>query len=86
MLKGNVDVKWSAVARDSFQKIKQALTEAPVLVSPRYDQKFLIFSFASHETIAVVLLQKNEQGFEQPIAFFSKALRDAELKYDLMEK
>jgi hypothetical protein len=33
-----------------------------------------------------VLLQKNEEGFEQPIAFFSKSLRDAELKYDIMEK
>jgi hypothetical protein len=25
-------------------------------------------------------------GFEQPIAFFNKALRDAKLKYDIMEK
>jgi hypothetical protein len=33
-----------------------------------------------------VLLQKNEEGFEQPIAFFSKSLRDAELRYDILEK
>jgi hypothetical protein len=32
------------------------------------------------------LLQKNDQGREQPIAFFSKALRDAELRYEIMEK
>jgi hypothetical protein len=30
-------------------------------------------------------LQKNSEGFEQPIAFFNKALQDAELKYDIME-
>jgi hypothetical protein len=31
-------------------------------------------------------LQKNEEGREQPIAFFSKALRDAEIRYEIMEK
>jgi len=38
---------------------------------------FIIFSFASEHTIAIVLLQKNSDGHEKPIAFFSKALRDA---------
>ena len=37
-------------------------------------------------TVAGVLPQKNEQGFEQPIAFYNKILRDAALKYDIMEK
>jgi hypothetical protein len=62
------------------------LTEAPVLISPNYSKDFLIFSFASFDTVAVVLLQKNEEGREQPISFFRKALRDAEIKYELMEK
>jgi hypothetical protein len=33
-----------------------------------------------------VLLQKNDQNMEQPIAFMSKALKDSELKYTNMEK
>ena len=32
------------------------------------------------------MLQKNVVGQEQPIAFFSKALRDDPLKYNIMEK
>ena len=32
------------------------------------------------------MLQKNNQGYEQPIAFFSKSLIDATLKYNIMEK
>ena len=36
--------------------------------------------------MAVVLLQKNDLGEEHPIEFFSKILRDGELKYDIMEK
>jgi hypothetical protein len=31
-------------------------------------------------------LHKNVEGLEQTISFFSRALRDAELKYDIMEK
>ena len=31
-------------------------------------------------------MQKNEEGYEQPIAFFSQVLRDAELKYNILEK
>jgi hypothetical protein len=30
--------------------------------------------------------RKNEEGHEQPIAFFSRSLRDVELKYDILEK
>jgi hypothetical protein len=46
----------------------------------------MIFSFASENTIVVVLLQRNEKGYEQPISFFRKTLRDSELKYDIVEK
>ena len=63
-----------------------ALTEALVLVSPDFTKEFLTFSFASEDTLPVVLLEKNKDGLEQPIAFFSKTLRDSELKYSILEK
>jgi hypothetical protein len=66
--------------------VKHALTQAPVLISPDYTKDFYLFSFASEHTIAGVLLQKNNEGYEQPIDFFSKALRDATLNYNIMEK
>ena len=56
------------------------------LASPDFTKEFLTFSFASEDTLAVVLLQKNKDGLEQPIAFFSKTLRDSELKYSTSEK
>jgi hypothetical protein len=57
-----------------------------MLVSPNYSKDFLIFSFASFDIVVVVLLQKNVEGLEQSISFFSMALRGAEEKYDIMEK
>jgi hypothetical protein len=48
-----------------------------VLISLDYSKDFLVFSFASFDIVATVLLQENEGGQEKPIAFFSKSLRDA---------
>jgi hypothetical protein len=86
MLRKGNEVKWNVESRNSFDQIKRALTEAPVLISHDYSKDFLVFSFASFDTVAVVLLQKNVDGLEQPISFFSRALRDAEVKYDIIEK
>ena len=60
--------------------------EAPTLISPYYAKGFYIFSFASYDTVAAVLLQKDDEWLDHPISFFSKTLRDAKLKYDPIEK
>jgi hypothetical protein len=86
MLRKGNEIKWTNESRNYFDQIKKALNEAPFLIIPDYFKDFLIFSFASFDTVAIVLLQKNVEGLEQPIAFFSKALRDVELKYDIMDK
>ena len=86
MLKKDSKVKWTVEAKQAFEIIKLALTRTPVLTNPQFDRDFIIFSFASQHTIAAVLLQKDDQGNEKPISFFSRALRDAPLKYRIMEK
>ena len=74
MLKNDHEIKWKIDSRIYFRDIKQAIIEAPVLVSPYFSKYFLIFSYASDHTIVGVLLQKNSQNDEQPIAFFTKVL------------
>ena len=64
MLKKYAMIKWSSEEKSSFQTIKQALVEAPVLASPDYTKALFIFSFASDEIIVVVMLKKNEEGHE----------------------
>ena len=56
MLRKDREVKWSDQARKSFEAIKHALIKAPVLIAPDYTKDFAIFSFASEDTIATVLL------------------------------
>jgi hypothetical protein len=79
-------VKWTVDSQNYFYQIKRALNEAHVLIIPNYSKEFLIFSFASFDTLVVVLLQKNTEGLEKPISFFSIELRDVEMRYDIMEK
>jgi hypothetical protein len=86
MLRKGNEIKWTIGPRSSFDQIKKIMTEAPVLISPDYSKDLMIFSFASFDTVAIVLFQRNDEGFEQPIAFFSRALRNRELRCDIMEK
>jgi hypothetical protein len=86
MLRKGNEVRWTYKSLNSFEKIKKALSEAPVLINPNYSKDFLIFSFASPDMVAIVLLQINKDGLEQPISYFSQALRDVEVRYATMEK
>ena len=80
MLRNDSTLKWIVDTKQSFEAIKEVLSKTPVLISPDFQKDFIIFSFSSEHTIAAVLLQKNDQGYEQPIAFFSKSLRYSTLK------
>jgi len=84
MLKKGSEIKWADATRRSFESIKRAIMEAPTLTSPNYSKEFHIFSFASNDTLATVLLQADDEGLGHPVAFLSKTLR--ELKYDIIEK
>jgi len=86
MLEKDSKVKWTLEAKKAFEGIKTTLTQTPVLTSPSFDRDFITFSFASKHTIVAILLQKANHGSEKPITFFSRALRDAPLKYQIMEK
>lgn len=67
-LKKDSDFKWNNERRKwAFHQIKEAIASAPLFISPDYLKEFQIFSFASEDTIAGVLLQKNEQGLAHSI-------------------
>ena len=55
MLKKEIGVKWTLEAKNSFELVKHALTQAPVLINPDFTKDFLIFSFASKHTVDAVL-------------------------------
>lgn len=86
LLKKDAKFSWDGEVAQAFNRIKRAIQEAPVLKSPNYSKPFSLFSFASYHTVATILLQLDGEGHEHPIAFYSKSLQVAELKYEIMEK
>ena len=57
-----------------------------MIINPKFSSEFLVFTFASENTIDGVLLQKGQQGTEQPISLFIRTLANSELKYNILEK
>ena len=86
MLKKDSVIEWTVEAKATFDDIKKVIFQAPVLTNLDFAKYFLIFTFASKHTIVGVLLQKNSEGREQPIAFYSTTLGGSDLKYNIMEK
>ena len=84
MLKKGADIKWTVEAKNSFEEIKKALTQAPALINPYFSKEFMVFTFASENTIVGFLLQKGQQGTEKPISFFSGTLANSQLNYNIL--
>lgn len=86
LLKTTRKFVWSEAAQNSFEELKHILTTAPVLHSPNFSQPFYIHCDASHTGIGSVLVQKNAEGEEFPIAFMSKKLNQAQRNYSVTEQ
>ncbi|XP_049897830.1 uncharacterized protein LOC126388653 [Epinephelus moara] len=70
-------VQWSAECQKSFDALKTALTQAPVLAYADYSLPFIIYTDASNQGLGAVLAQVQE-GRERVIAYASRSLHPTE--------
>ena len=68
-----VKFDWGEEEEDSFQKLKEAITEAPLLVYPREGGGFVLDTDASDKAIGAVLSQVQD-GKERVVAYGSFVL------------
>lgn len=83
--KGNKPFRLTQDAIDSFDKLKSALSSAPVLAQPDFTKEFVIQCDASRIGVGGVLYQLDEEGKERPIAFVSQKLNRAQRNYTVTE-
>ena len=74
MVKQNVQFKWTDVENNEFSKIKTSISHAPSLKSPNDEKDFILYTFASDNSLAAVLTQKEDGGDDFPVSFMSIGL------------
>ena len=81
----NVKFQWTGVEQKAFDDLKSSLINYPVLRHFRQDLPTELHTDASGYGLGAVLLQTD--GSETyPIAYASKRLSDAEMKYDTTQR
>lgn len=83
--KGNKPIDWTSELEAAFASCKKALASATLLVHPDVSLPWGIFSDASDAAMGAVLQQRSSEGW-QPLAFFSRALNSAQLKYSTYDR
>ncbi|KAL4295662.1 hypothetical protein GQ457_12G011410 [Hibiscus cannabinus] len=73
--------KWGSEETTAFQNLKEAVSTAPVLALPEFDEEFSVETDACEMGIGAVLTQRGK-----PLAFFSKALGNKHQKLSVYEK
>ena len=85
MVKQSVQFKWNDLDKNAFSKIKESIAHAPSLKIPNFEKDFILYTFASNDSLAVVLTQKEDGGDEYPISFMSTGLQGDELNYPVVD-
>ena len=70
--------EWTSVQQESFDKLKLALTSAPVLAYPNYEKPLLLETDASLKGLGAVLSQEDDNGNTQVISYASHMLKPYE--------
>ena len=76
---------WKCIHTEAFDKLKERLTQTPILSFPRKQGMYVLDTDASHETVGAVLSQMQD-GEERVIAYASHALTKHEVQYCVTRK
>lgn len=85
LLKKNAKFEWSSTCQKNFDHLKNCLCDVPILRHPDFTKNFELHCDACTNSIAGVLMQRGNDDVPYPIAYFSRKLRNEELKYSPTE-
>src|SRR5467141_3473802 len=79
--------RWKATEQAAFEKLKESVTSAPVLISPDSTRPFCIEADSSDFATGAVLSQLSAEDEKwHPVAFLSKSLSLVERNYEIHDK
>ena len=86
LTKDSVPFIWSKVQDGAFNKAKQLISSALVLAYYDLDKPVVLQTDASDYALGGALLQPNNKGKLQPVAFTSSSMSPTEQRYSQIEK
>lgn len=86
LLKSSVKFDWSPECQQAFENAKLLLSSAPVLAAPQLDQPFQIQVDASQVGAGAILLQRDKNGVDRPVCYFSRKFNRHQSNYSTIEK
>ncbi len=85
LLKANTPFEWSPSTQEPCDEVKSILTTPLVLMFPRLDQPFEVWTDASYGGLGAVLCQKGDDEQTHPVAYASRGLLKKEQNYAVTE-
>ena len=79
MIKKDTVFKWDREEKESFDWMKIAIMKAPSLSSPDFAKYFILYTFVSNSSLAVILTQKDYHHDKRLISLMSTGIQGAEL-------
>lgn len=78
-------VQWTEPAEKAFIKLKEMLSEGPILHSPDFERPFIVQTDVLELGLGAVLMQE-EEGVRHPVVYLSQKLFSREIRYSVVEK
>ena len=79
------EFNWTEQCEQSFNKLKECLTSAPILKSPDWNVIFHVHIDASNFAFEAILAQPGEKSMDFPISYASRQLNNVEQNYTTTE-
>ena len=86
LTKKSIKFVWASECQEAFDKLKRALTSAPILTYPDFTKEFHLFVDASSTGIGMALAQISVDGLEKVIAYNGRNFTQAETNYSTTER
>ncbi|XP_026442634.1 uncharacterized protein LOC113342251 [Papaver somniferum] len=86
LLKKGASFTWTTVQQEAFQKIQEILLSPAAMKSPVQGRPLILYTASSDIAIGPLLAQEDEEGIKRPIYYFSRTIRDSQLRYPKDER
>ncbi|KAF8748833.1 hypothetical protein RHS01_10525 [Rhizoctonia solani] len=86
LVKKDTAWQWSTKEQEAFQKLKDAITNAPVLCHANPAKPYFLETDASGAALGSILSQRQEDGRLHPLGFLSESFKGAKQNYDTHDK